>query len=1578
MKYLKIVLAMVLLVAFVFATADAAKSPRANTASTLQVPKALVGKVTPQQWQQMLREQQTRDPEQPYVAPTPAPARLAKAATLSGDINVGIAYPSYTSIRAAVATLIRNGGVGAGGVRFLLTDPVYAESSAVLVSGIAGTSAANPLVFQPAAGNTSCLVKGPADVTNNGFFEIKTQSFVTIEGVPAGGTPGVTPQALTIRLAEPLSPVPTNRFTGSVRVIQSQNVTISDVKIIGAFDPTKAKSFDAISTSSGGTRALCLDNFLVKYCILSHGRYGIDMSSATPFPSDSNVVFQYNKFGSAFAAALGLSAGDYTDGLTNNAIITGDCMYTDISHNVINGILLPSQLTLEATTNTRRLAGIYATFATHTKIYDNVVMNVKYGRTDNTLSSGGRTFGIQLGGNSALVGEAPGVNAIYNNAVSHIQSDMHFAAGTFYGCIGIFAGFDNNVKIWHNSVWLSDTVCYNSYNFGIAFYGTAQDGAGVYLENNAVENTQISTGHELGIFCFGDADVNFTNQPAYNDENHNDYYYTGTVALSSDGSPLGTWNLLTGFGGQSVFGDPNFVSTNDLHQGVGASYAYHIGMVLPGPFGPITQDLDGLARNAPAPTAGAYENGTTAAVDLATASVAGGYMHGTAVGAPVNLTVILKNNGSAAASANLHVTISDGYNKTVPVNVPGMSFQTVTLSGANMWAPAATGVNAITASHNLAGDINHANDTAVNNEYVFPVDNGVKYITTFESAAEQAGWLGLGDWQLGTPLKLAGPHSGTKAWATQLASGSTYSGAEHIVSMLFTPYFNFANNPHPKVSFWQDMATEPSWDASVFQYTTDLGATWHVLGSLAAPKGQNWYGGLYRNSAGDLNCFANYQNPPDDGTVFPDPDHPANPYPKWTSNGDCEGADTVTGPTGYVQVQLIADQVGGQPFVQFRYLANPDASGDFPGWLFDDFEIHPATTVSGAVWNDANDDTFRQGTEPGISAATVTATPNDTTMYALSAVSDANGLYSLALLNGDYVLTVAGPAGTVTKPLSGNYAFTVVKNPGNPYANFDFGFYSPATVSGKVYNDVNHDGLFEVGEPGIAGVTINVTGAVNASGVTAGTGAYSIAVNLSAAGSYTVSQVVPAGDIQLTPAGNYSVGLTPGGTVSGKDFGDGGAAVGQLFRTASYEDWALAGGTKNALVACKPNQVQYKYQLQVPQGATGIMLGKLKGGNAVVTRNNKLDTLGAVVDLSGGGDVSFANALPPVNPGDIIQVDGFVVGAKKQVKINYGWDGVDKKASRLVEVWLLNNPRLPMPNLANVGAEIFSQLLRPVYFSLGKVKLTSWKSTIGSLNAKGTLHVGGVTCVPLTKVVSILKPGKPNSILFAEMLTLELNILASDLGKFPAGFGDLIYDDQQNPTDPWNGMTIRNILAVCDTFFACLDTPKGSDGNVYYTVLHRLNHDSFRDSTNLDTTFWSCQKITMNGAKSLLDVPFLQANPNPVTIPVAMKPVSLYNLPATYSLRQNYPNPFNPSTTIEFSLPQDGIVTLKIYNVLGQEVATLINNATMDAGTYPVDFNAGNLASGIYFYRLTVQTTNEDGAVTSQSFSQVKKMLLMK
>ena len=105
---------------------------------------------------------------------------------------------------------------------------------------------------------------------------------------------------------------------------------------------------------------------------------------------------------------------------------------------------------------------------------------------------------------------------------------------------------------------------------------------------------------------------------------------------------------------------------------------------------------------------------------------------------------------------------------------------------------------------------------------------------------------------------------------------------------------------------------------------------------------------------------------------------------------------------------------------------------------------------------------------------------------------------------------------------------------------------------------------------------------------------------------------------------------------------------------------------------------------------------------------------------------------------------------------------------------------------------------------------------------------------------------------------------------------------------------------------------------------------------------------TMAGTSSIIESGFLaDTSLRPVITSVADRT----EIPKEYALQQNYPNPFNPSTTIRMELPHSSQVSLKVYNALGQEVATLVEEERM-AGVYDVRFDAGGYASGMYVYRL--------------------------
>jgi hypothetical protein len=189
-------------------------------------------------------------------------------------------------------------------------------------------------------------------------------------------------------------------------------------------------------------------------------------------------------------------------------------------------------------------------------------------------------------------------------------------------------------------------------------------------------------------------------------------------------------------------------------------------------------------------------------------------------------------------------------------------------------------------------------------------------------------------------------------------------------------------------------------------------------------------------------------------------------------------------------------------------------------------------------------------------------------------------------------------------------------------------------------------------------------------------------------------------------------------------------------------------------------------------------------------------------------------------------------------------------------------------------------------------------------------------------------------------------------GELYTPYAEVMYKrDEVLPASSWND-TVRN----------------------YYHILTNSNGDSLVNldeknlSFNTENYFDGYYRIfvevfdeTGNSDLDTMDVQFKNGNPNFVDNNAVVKKYTLY---------QNYPNPFNPATKIRYTIPELGYTTLKVYDVLGNEVATLINEEK-PAGEYEVDFNPASSirfpASGIYFYQLR-----------AGSFVQTRKMILLK
>ncbi len=130
--------------------------------------------------------------------------------------------------------------------------------------------------------------------------------------------------------------------------------------------------------------------------------------------------------------------------------------------------------------------------------------------------------------------------------------------------------------------------------------------------------------------------------------------------------------------------------------------------------------------------------------------------------------------------------------------------------------------------------------------------------------------------------------------------------------------------------------------------------------------------------------------------------------------------------------------------------------------------------------------------------------------------------------------------------------------------------------------------------------------------------------------------------------------------------------------------------------------------------------------------------------------------------------------------------------------------------------------------------------------------------------------------------------------------------------------------------------------------------DTVNDLTSVGSGIfrWDRPEVTDNTGSSSEVITSITAGAVAVDISTSVEDKDERALPVSFGLAQNYPNPFNPSTIIEFSIPKSGDVKLKVYNILGQSVRTLIDGP-MSAGQHTVYFDGSGLPSGIYFYRLS-------------------------
>ncbi|MBI3195740.1 MAG: T9SS type A sorting domain-containing protein, partial [Ignavibacteriae bacterium] len=357
-----------------------------------------------------------------------------------------------------------------------------------------------------------------------------------------------------------------------------------------------------------------------------------------------------------------------------------------------------------------------------------------------------------------------------------------------------------------------------------------------------------------------------------------------------------------------------------------------------------------------------------------------------------------------------------------------------------------------------------------------------------------------------------------------------------------------------------------------------------------------------------------------------------------------------------------------------------------------------------------------------------------------------------------------------------------------------------------------------------------------------------------------------------------------------------------------------------------------------------------------------------------------------------------------------------------VKIVFKSNVRTSLyPNTASAVENVFTRLGKNGATFLGnaqsdknRAKLLAWISykkaaDLGKFYTSA--HTG--TSYPIDSLRPVGKTAKKlkgpvkadkkqfNNRFWEQGIAFNLNIISSAVGITPTGFGELVFDTpysllgkkvygktlteiaewmNQLMTD-WDSLGVENSSAYAELSDFAMNVLKPLNEGFSATVDSSNSQiDTMQVTTGIPGLAGGKKNpyaVRLLGVKTASEVGLVKYVPG--TVPTVKIQDEGFDedestLPTTTALMQNYPNPFNPSTNFGFRIADFGLTTLKVYDMLGREVATLLNNEGLEQGEYEINFDASSLTSGVYFYRLTVNGVDD----ASQSFTDVKRMLLVK
>ncbi|HLB00460.1 MAG TPA: hypothetical protein VJO14_03655, partial [Bacteroidota bacterium] len=748
------------------------------------------------------------------------------------------------------------------------------------------------------------------------------------------------------------------------------------------------------------------------------------------------------------------------------------------------------------------------------------------------------------------------------------------------------------------------------------------------------------------------------------------------------------------------------------------------------------------------------------------------------------------------------------------------------------------------------------------------------------------------------------------------------------------------------------------------------------------------------------NNFGNFNGPTVRGTVFRDLDgdsfhDPGEPYLQgWQVNAAKTGGGSKTQYTNSLGQYVLTFGAAESGDWEISVFAPPGWTGTLPGGAgtYDvtiqsgyfaigiDFGFFLAARISGKKFEDLNGDSVFTTGEPGIPGLLVTLFRD--ALHYDSVLTGAGGDFAFdGLPSGTYLLSEEIQPGW-TQVLPGSppeYTFEVDTG-GNDFTGADFGNFRYGALSGEVYFDFNHNGTRDPGEAGMTGVSILLTGPKTSRSTVSGTnGAWGLDDML--ADELTITEAIPPGYHLTQPgAGYYSRSVTSGTTDGALHFGNSASSDTLMYRTLSYDSLIESRDRKGKLLKPenrKPDKVEFCMTID---NLTGQEVDGLQVRIRIpIYYEDPLFPMVITpepddIDYSPRSRYAYLHWATPIPPGSSVEICAWASKPRRYPDTYHHWmsDGVmvDKSHPIRSRSTFLAY-RLPQPNRMNVIDEIIAgngilggmlvgveRTDMPKFFAWVKLRrLNDFKK---SLVDRYVIHTTVLrnfydfdNLKRMKGEMKYVSPRKQNNRFFADALALKIAIRASQMTILPPGLGELIFEDGANPL---SGKTILGISARADTLLTDYWGPTAAD---YYNMDSTLQMINRAFEGPIDTISFA-SVLQLKGTRKLQEVPYLRANPG--AAPVIYHPESFDRepVPDRFALHQNYPNPFNPATTILFDLPAPAMVTLRIYNVLGEEMGTVLDQEELDEGVQEIDFEAGSLPTGIYFYRLAATFFDEE------------------